>query len=258
MDAFYIFQTFLLCDRLYLKKKLALPREIMNVIDSYYFQLVLQEFKEHMPSFLFPRFLLVGENGTERANFIKTFLLYYEGKSEYEYAPSQKSVVVCDDANHEYDCISDKIELLKGPEDFQTFMHNRRTLSQRMVAAHDPLSYRLIIIDNLRLNWIRNSSLEELVINGGHYRLNYLVSCESISSVSPDMRMQLNSFFLLSSCNEMTRRKLWDIYHTIFPLTDLTFEQFNGFCMTGMNDCKFMKFCTVNLLNLRESIMNYV
>ena len=72
--------------------------------------------------------------------------------------------------------------------------------------------------------WIKDPKVLEVMNQGRHYQLTYILTMQYCLGIQPELRTQFNFIFLLGDDNAASRRKLWEHWAGVFPKFDL-FEQ---------------------------------
>lgn len=77
--------------------------------------------------------------------------------------------------------------------------------------------------------WIKNECIKEILMNGRHYKLTYILTMQSALGIPPDLRGQFDYLFLLKEDYATQKKKLHDHYAGIFP-TLRDFEKVFAIC----------------------------
>ena len=72
--------------------------------------------------------------------------------------------------------------------------------------------------------WITDPIMLEVMNQGRHYKLTYILTMQYCLGIQPELRTQFNFIFLLGDDNAATRKKMWEHWAGVFPKLDL-FEQ---------------------------------
>ena len=72
--------------------------------------------------------------------------------------------------------------------------------------------------------WLKNKSITEVLMNGRHYGLTYLLTMQTPLGITPDLRLNFDYIFLLKEDSVINKKKLWDNYASMFP-TFAAFEK---------------------------------
>ena len=70
--------------------------------------------------------------------------------------------------------------------------------------------------------WMKDLPIRELLMNGRHYHLMYILTMQAPLGITPEMRMQFEYIFLLAEDFISNLKKMYDHYAGMFP----TFESF--------------------------------
>lgn len=72
--------------------------------------------------------------------------------------------------------------------------------------------------------WMRDPKILEIMNQGRHFKLTYILTMQYCLAIQPELRDQFNFVFLLGEDNAASRKKLWEHWAGVFPKFDL-FEQ---------------------------------
>ena len=72
--------------------------------------------------------------------------------------------------------------------------------------------------------WDKNEHIQEVLMNGRHYGLTYVVTMQTPLGITPDLRLNFDYIFLLKENSTVNKKKLWRNYASIFPTFD-SFEK---------------------------------
>lgn len=92
--------------------------------------------------------------------------------------------------------------------------HDKKKLGRKV----DP-SGILIMDDCLskKKSWAKDESIMEILMNGRHYRLTYILTMQTPLGIPPDLRLNFDYVFLLKEDSTINKKKLWDNYASMFP-----------------------------------------
>ena len=82
----------------------------------------------------------------------------------------------------------------------------------------DPSS--ILIMDDClarKKTWAKDQSILEILMNGRHYRLTYILTMQTPLGITPDLRLNFDYIFLLKEDSTINKKKLWDNFAGIFP-----------------------------------------
>lgn len=65
--------------------------------------------------------------------------------------------------------------------------------------------------------WVKNQKILEILMNGRHYRLTYILTMQTPLGIPPDLRLNFDYVFLLKEDSTINKKKLWDNYASVFP-----------------------------------------
>jgi hypothetical protein len=72
--------------------------------------------------------------------------------------------------------------------------------------------------------WLKDPSVLEILNQGRHFKLTYILTMQYCLGIQPELRTQFNFIFLLGEDNAASRKKIWEHWAGVFPKYDL-FEQ---------------------------------
>ena len=82
----------------------------------------------------------------------------------------------------------------------------------------DPSS--ILIMDDClarKKSWAKDQNITEILMNGRHYRLTYVLTMQTPLGITPDLRLNFDYVFLLKDDSTINKKKLWDNYASMFP-----------------------------------------
>ena len=65
--------------------------------------------------------------------------------------------------------------------------------------------------------WAKDQTIREILMNGRHYKLTYVLTMQTPLGITPDLRLNFDYVFLLKEDSAINRKKLWDNYASMFP-----------------------------------------
>lgn len=78
----------------------------------------------------------------------------------------------------------------------------------------------ILIMDDClarKKSWGKDESILEILMNGRHYRLTYILTMQTPLGITPDLRLNFDYIFLLKEDSAINKKKLWDNYANMFP-----------------------------------------
>lgn len=66
-------------------------------------------------------------------------------------------------------------------------------------------------------SWAKDESIAEILMNGRHYHLTYILTMQTPLGITPDLRLNFDYIFLLKDSSAINKKKLWDNYANMFP-----------------------------------------
>ena len=100
----------------------------------------------------------------------------------------------------------------------QSIMIEKEKEKKRAGKKVDP-SGILIMDDCLarKKSWAKDENIMEILMNGRHYRLTYILTMQTPLGITPDLRLNFDYIFLLKEDSTINKKKLWDNYASMFP-----------------------------------------
>ena len=112
----------------------------------------------------------------------------------------------------------------------QSMMIEKEKDKKKVGKKIDP-SGILIMDDCLarKKSWAKDENITEILMNGRHYKLTYILTMQTPLGITPDLRLNFDYVFLLKDDSTINKKKLWDNYASMFP-TISAFEKVFGKC----------------------------
>lgn len=112
----------------------------------------------------------------------------------------------------------------------QMMMIEKEKVKKKQGRKIDP-SGILIMDDCLarKKTWAKDENIVEILMNGRHYRLTYILTMQTPLGITPDLRLNFDYVFLLKDDSSINKKKLWDNYASVFP-TISAFEKVFSKC----------------------------
>lgn len=112
----------------------------------------------------------------------------------------------------------------------QTMMIEKMEEKKKRGLKVDP-SGILVMDDCLarKKSWAKDQSILEVLMNGRHYHLTYILTMQTPLGITPDLRLNFDYIFLLKEDSTINKKKLWDNYASMFPSL-YAFERVHGKC----------------------------
>jgi hypothetical protein len=100
----------------------------------------------------------------------------------------------------------------------QSMMIEKQKEKKKVGKKVDP-SGILIMDDCLarKKSWAKDEQILEILMNGRHYRLTYILTMQTPLGITPDLRLNFDYVFLLKEDSTINKKKLWDNYASMFP-----------------------------------------
>lgn len=112
----------------------------------------------------------------------------------------------------------------------QTIMMQKRDAKKKMGLKVD--SRAILIMDDClskKKTWQKSDSIIEILMNGRHYGLTYILTMQTPLGITPDLRLNFDYVFLLKDNSAINKKKLYDNYASMFP-TVAYFEKVFAAC----------------------------
>ena len=100
----------------------------------------------------------------------------------------------------------------------QSMMIDKEREKKKQGKKVDP-SAILIMDDCLskKKTWAKDDNILEILMNGRHYKLTYILTMQTPLGITPDLRLNFDYIFLLKEDSSINKKKLWDNYASMFP-----------------------------------------
>ena len=85
----------------------------------------------------------------------------------------------------------------------------------------------ILIMDDClskKKTWAKDENILEILMNGRHYKLTYILTMQTPLGITPDLRLNFDYVFLLKEDSSINKKKLYDNYASMFP-TLMAFEK---------------------------------
>ncbi len=196
--------------------------------------LVLEEFKlkwlrcDESGNFLNPRIAIIAPSGSGKSWVVKNLLYTLRDiPCGTVIAPTDKMTKFYDDficssfINHEYKPnIIPKILTRQSK-----IIEKNKTREKEGKALIDPRTF--LVMDDCMADaktWSKDQCISEIMFQGRHYQLTFILTMQYCLGITPDLRTQFNYVFLLGEDNAASRKKLHQHWAGVFPSLD-AFEQ---------------------------------
>ncbi|AYV84990.1 MAG: A32-like packaging ATPase, partial [Satyrvirus sp.] len=77
----------------------------------------------------------------------------------------------------------------------------------------------ILIMDDClatKRTWAKDDNITEILMNGRHYNLTYILTMQAPLGIAPDLRFNFDYVFLLKEDSVITKKKLYDNYASMF------------------------------------------
>lgn len=118
----------------------------------------------------------------------------------------------------------------------QTLMIEKQKEKKKIGLHVDPSG--LLVMDDClskKKSWAKDESIMEILMNGRHYKLTYILTMQTPLGIGPELRLNFDYIFLLKEDSTINKKKLWDNYAGMFPTLG-TFEKVFAKC-TEQHKC---------------------
>ena len=114
-----------------------------------------------------------------------------------------------------------------------------------------------IVMDNCladKGNWQKDSMISELLFNGRHYHVSYLLTMQYPLGIKPELRHNFDYVFLFRDENFSNQKRMYEHYAGIFP----DFETFRQvFLQLTSNGCMVIINIGIGNGNIFDKVMHY-
>lgn len=196
--------------------------------------LLLEEFKleslryDENGEFLNPRICIIAPSGSGKSWVVKNLLYTLRDiPCGTVIAPTDKMNKFYDNficplfINHEYKPnIIPKI--LSRQSNIIEKNKKRKDINKSLI---DPRAF--LVMDDCMADaklWAKDQCISEIMFQGRHYQLTFILTMQYCLGITPDLRTQFNYVFLLGEDNAASRKKLHQHWAGVFPNLD-SFEQ---------------------------------
>lgn len=179
-----------------------------------------------------PSIVMIAKRGSGKS-FITRELLYH-----YRHMPGGVVIAPTDKMNHFYKYFFPDLYIHYDIKDIllkkilarQALMITKQEKKKKEGKKVDP-SGILVMDDCLarKKSWAKDESILEILMNGRHYKLTYLLTMQTPLGITPDLRLNFDYIFLLKEDSAVNKKKLWDNYAGMFP-TLAAFEKVFAKC----------------------------
>uniref|UniRef100_A0A6C0LV98 Uncharacterized protein n=1 Tax=viral metagenome TaxID=1070528 RepID=A0A6C0LV98_9ZZZZ len=90
----------------------------------------------------------------------------------------------------------------------------------------------ILIMDDClsqKKTWAKDTTIREILMNGRHYKLTYLLTMQTPLGIDPDLRLNFDYIFLLKEDSAINKKKLYENYASVFP-SQAVFEKVFAIC----------------------------
>jgi len=78
----------------------------------------------------------------------------------------------------------------------------------------------ILIMDDClsqKKTWAKDQNITEILMNGRHFRLTYVLTMQTPLGITPDLRLNFDYVFLLKEDSHINKKKLYENYASMFP-----------------------------------------
>jgi energy-coupling factor transporter ATP-binding protein EcfA2 len=166
-----------------------------------------------------PSILIIGKHGSGKTEIINNILQFFDKRDNnniYIVSPTERM-----NSYYKYKYPGARIEYQLNDKLLTNILYNATTNIKQLKQDNT-----VVLDDCLRgiESWKENKELIEILMNGRHYRIKYMLSIQNpIIDFSDDLRLNFDYIFLFREDFVYNKKKIWDCYASIFP----TFMMFN-------------------------------
>lgn len=87
----------------------------------------------------------------------------------------------------------------------------------------------ILIMDDClsrKKSWAKDETIIEILMNGRHYNITYLLTMQSPMGIIPDLRLNFDYIFLLKEASVINQKKIYDNYASMFPTLQIFIKVF--------------------------------
>jgi hypothetical protein len=114
-----------------------------------------------------------------------------------------------------------KTEIIQNVLTRQTQIIEKEAEKRKIGKKIDPRAF--IIMDDClgqKGSWVRDRPIQELLFNGRHYRLMYILTMQFPLGITPELRCNFDYIFLLADDTVSNQKRIYDHYAGMFPSFD--------------------------------------
>ena len=100
----------------------------------------------------------------------------------------------------------------------QSLMIDKEKQKRKQGKKVDPRG--ILVMDDClsqKKTWAKDQNITEILMNGRHYMLTYILTMQTPLGITPDLRLNFDYIFLSKEDSTINKKKLWDNYASMFP-----------------------------------------
>jgi hypothetical protein len=196
--------------------------------------LKLEEFKietlikDDDNNYIHPRIVMIAPSGSGKSWIVRNILYYMRDiPCAVIVAPTDKMNKFYDDfipasfIHHDY--VPSILPKILGRQSKILEKNDKRIAKNK-----DPIDTRIVfVMDDCMAdkdNWIKDKKMLEIMNQGRHFKLTFILTMQYCLGIQPELRTQFNFVFLLGDDNAASRKKIHEHWAGVFPKKEL-FEQ---------------------------------
>jgi hypothetical protein len=174
-----------------------------------------------------PSIVMIAKRGQGKSYVTRDILHYYRKKPcgaiispTEKFSPFYKYFFADLYIHHDIDIV-----LLEKILRRQIKMKRKEKIKERQGKKID--SSAIIVMDDCLAQaslWKKDKTVKEILMNGRHYNLTYILTMQTPLGIGPDLRLNFDYIFLLRDDSSINRKKLYENYASMFSSRDI-FEQ---------------------------------
>lgn len=166
-----------------------------------------------------PAITIIGKRGAGKSWLIKNIIQHQLEKEKLD------EILVFSSTDKMNKFYSDFVENVQHKLDFDILS---QVLEKQAKNIEDGSPKKMLIVFDdccaQKGEWVKNASMQELLFNGRHYHISYILSTQFPLGITPELRSNFDYIFLLADDIISNLKRMYDHYAGIFPKFN-TFKQ---------------------------------
>ena len=185
-----------------------------------------------------PSILIIGKRGVGKTWLVRELMYYFH---QVKHIPTGIVIAPTDRMNPFYNQFFPDLYIhhdLNSQTIKEVLARQADTIGDKRSAKHTKKSIKdrdpssLVVIDDalsMKKSWQKDENVNELLMNGRHYKLPYILCVQTPLGLAPDFRLNFDYIFICRDDSSINKKKLWDNYASVFP-TFSSFEKVFNAC----------------------------